>query len=522
MNVEYLINKAVREFPENVAIVDGNIRFTFRELNNRVNRIANAILKMGVKKGDRLGILLENCHQFIEIDLALSKTGIVRVPLNSRLSAPDHIYLLNDSEPNVLIFGEKFYDVVQHMRKELETVKRYICISEERLKENPLNALYYEELVEQNSPEEPDVEITEEDLHTLFYTSGTTGKPKGVMLTQKSWANVATNILLSYGPITQNDIILNVQPLSHGAGFLVLPFFVKGATNVLVEFTPRLVFETIQKERVTVLKLVPIMLYRLMDAPEKEEYDLSSLTHIIYGGSPISHPRLVEALRFFGQKLAQLYGQAEIPMCISTLSREDHVLEGSEEELERLDSAGKPCINVQVKVVDGKGEELESGEIGEIIAKGYHSMKGYWKLPEATAETLKDGWVYTGDLGYMDSKGFIFLVDRKKDLIISGAFNIYPAEVENVIITHPSVKEVAVIGVPDDTWGEAVKAIVVLKKGSGVTDQGIMKLCKDKGLGFKSPKSIDFVKEIPRNPYGKIDKKTLRELYWKGYGRAIH
>jgi acyl-CoA synthetase (AMP-forming)/AMP-acid ligase II len=408
------------------------------------------------------------------------------------------------------------------MRKELKTVKKYICISEERLKENSLNALYYEELVEQNSAAEPDIEITEEDLHTLFYTSGTTGKPKGVMLTQKSWVNVAINILLNYGPITRNDIILNLQPLSHGAGFFVLPFFIQGATNVLVEFTPRLVFETIHKERVTVLKLVPIMLYRLMDAPEKEEYNLSSLTHIIYGGSPIDQPRLVEALRSFGQKLSQLYGQAEIPMCISTLSREDHVLKGSEEERKRLNSAGKPCINVEVKVVDEKGKELKSGEIGEVIAKGYHAMKGYWKLPEATVETLKNGWVYTGDLGYMDSKGFLFLVDRKKDLIISGAFNVYPAEVENVIITHPAVKEAVVIGVPDDTWGEAVKAIVVLKKGSDVTDQGIIKFCKDKGLEFISPKSIDFVEEIPRNPYGKIDKKTLREPYWKGYERAIH
>ena len=209
-------------------------------------------------------------------------------------------------------------------------------------------------------------------------------------------------------------------------------------------------------------------------------------------------------------------------MCISTLSREDHLLEGSEEERKRLDSAGKPCINVEVEVVDEKGKGLKSGEIGEVIARGYHSMKGYWKLPEATAETLKDGWVYTGDMGYMDSKGFLFLVDRKKDLIISGAFNIYPAEVETVIITHPAVKEALVIGVPDDTWGEAVKAIVVLKEGSDVTDQDIITFCKDKGLGFKSPKSIDFVKEIPRNPYGKIDKKTLREPYWKGYERAIH
>jgi acyl-CoA synthetase (AMP-forming)/AMP-acid ligase II len=303
----------------------------------------------------------------------------------------------------------------------------------------------------------------------------------------------------------------------------VLPYFIKGATNVLIpEFKPSVVFETIEREKVTVLKLVPSMLYQLIEAPEKSQYDLSSLHSVIYGGSPIAAPRLVEAIHFFGKKLIQLYGQAEAPMCISTLSKKDHLIEGSEDVVKRLSSAGKPCLNVEVRIVDENGKDLQPGEVGEVIVRGYHIMKGYWNLPDATAEVLRDGWVHTGDLGYFDSEGYIFLVDRKRDVIISGAFNIYPKEIEDVIVTHPKVKEVAVIGVPDEKWGEAVKAVVVPKKGVEVTEQEIIDYCRDHMASFKKPKTVDVIEKLPRNPYGKILKTVLREPYWMGFDRRIH
>jgi acyl-CoA synthetase (AMP-forming)/AMP-acid ligase II len=343
------------------------------------------------------------------------------------------------------------------------------------------------------------------------------------MLTQKSWANVAINLVLDYGPVAKEDVILNTQPLSHGAGFFVLPYFIRGGTNVLIpEFKPSIVFETIEQEKVTVLKLVPSMLYQLMEAPDKTQYNLESLHSIIYGGSPIAVPRLIEAVKFFGKKLIQLYGQAEAPMCISTLSRDDHIIEGPEEVVKRLGSAGKPCLNVEVRIADEEGRDLAPGEVGEVIVRGYHLMKGYWKLPEATAEVLHDGWVHTGDLGYFDSQGYIFLVDRKRDVIISGAFNIYPKEIEDVIVAHPKVKEAAVIGVPDDKWGEAVKAIVVPKQGSRLEGQEIIDYCRDHMASFKKPKSVDVVKELPRNPYGKVEKTKLRDPYWTGHDRRIH
>jgi acyl-CoA synthetase (AMP-forming)/AMP-acid ligase II len=523
MNVKYLINRAVGEYPDKTALVYTGVRRTFRELDGRVNALANGLLAMGVRKGDRVGMLLTNRPEFIEIDFALSKTGIVRVPLNARLTAADHEYMLNDSEADLLIFGEGFTEMVTTIRPRLKTVKRFIRVSEGHSLESIPGAIDYERLVRENSPEQPSGEIEEEDLHTLFYTSGTTGKPKGAMLSQKSWASVAVNLILDYGPVTGDDVILNTQPLSHGAGFFVLPYFIRGATNVLIpEFKPATVFETIERERVTVLKLVPSMLYQLLDAPEKNRYDLGSLHSIIYGGSPIAVPRLKEAIRFFGRKLVQLYGQAEAPMCISTLSRLDHVVEGPEEAVKRLSSAGKPCVNVEVRIVDDSGKDLGPGEVGEVIVRGDHLMQGYWKLPEATADTLRNGWVHTGDLGYFDPAGFIFLVDRKRDMIISGGFNIYPKEIEDAIVSHPKVKEVAVIGVPDAKWGEAVKALVVPVEGVELTEEEIIDHCRHQLAGFKKPKSVEFLKSLPRNPYGKVQKTVLREPYWRGFDRRIH
>jgi acyl-CoA synthetase (AMP-forming)/AMP-acid ligase II len=523
MNVKSLIHRAVKEYPDHPALVYGNIRRTFRELHERSNRLSNGLLRMGIRKGDRVGMLLRNGVEFIEIDLALSQTGIVRVPLNARLTGKDHEYTLNDSGARTLIFGEEFTEAVHEIRGQLKTVTEFVRVSQGLSKKNVLDALDFEGLIKGSPSDDPSGEIDEEDLHTLFYTSGTTGKPKGAMLTQKSWANVAINLVLDYGPITENDVILNTQPLSHGAGFFVLPFFIKGATNVLIpEFKPSTVFETIERERVTVLKLVPTTLNQLTESPEKSRYDLSSLKLIIYGGSPIAVPRLIEAIQFFGKKIAQLYGQAEAPMCITTLSKDDHIIEGPEEVVKRLSSAGKPCLNVEVKVVDETDKEVPTGEVGEVIVKGYHIMKGYWNLPQATEDVMKDGWVHTGDMGYFDSKGYLFLVDRKRDVIISGAFNIYPKEVEDVIVTHPHVKEVAVIGVPDEKWGEAVKAVVVPKEGSQITEQEIIDHCRDHMASFKKPKSVDVVKDLPRNPYGKVLKTALREPYWKGYDRRIH
>ena len=513
MNVKYLINRAIKEFPDNIAIICEDERRIFSELNARVNCVGNGLLELGLNKGDRVGMLLPNCCQFIEIDFALSKTGFVRVPLNARLTAEEHSYMLNDSGSNTLIFAQRFSEIVQSIKRDLTTIGRYIQIAEGASPRVFPNAIDYEDLIKTSKFEDPEIEIDELDLHTLFYTSGTTGKPKGVMITQKSWANVAINLLLDYGPNTERDKILNLQPLSHGAGFFVLPFFIKGATNILIpKFDPELVFETIEKHQVTILKLVPTMLCQLLDYPNKHRFDLSRLRSIIYGGSPIAVPRLTEAIRFFGKKLVQLYGQAETPMCITTLSKEDHVIEGPEEVVKRLNSAGKPLTNVEVRVVDEDGKDAQPSEVGEVIVRGDHIMQGYWNRPEETAQVLKEGWVYTGDLGYTDTKGYIFLVDRKKDMIISGGFNIYPKEIEDVVISHPKVEEVAVIGVPDERWGERITAVVKLKAGEEMTGDELLQWCKERFPAYNRPRQIEFG-EIPKSPTNKTLKHELRLKY---------
>jgi acyl-CoA synthetase (AMP-forming)/AMP-acid ligase II len=518
----YLINTAVREYPDRVALIHAGARLTFKELDRSVNRLANALLDLGLRKGERVAILLKNGIEFIETDFALSKTGLVRVALNYRLGVQDHEYVIRDSGAKVLIFGEEFILDIGRLREKIPGVEKFICVAGTGDIALPPDCLSYAQLVTQSAPDDPGIAVEADDLHQLTYTSGTTGKPKGVMISDGAWCSATINIVLNYGPITDRDVILNLQPLSHGAGYFVMPYFIRGATNILADFDPEGVFATVEREGVTVIKLVPVMLYKLTESPARHRYDLSSLKHIIYGGSPIDRRRLQEALGFFGHKLSQLYGQAEVPMCLTTLSRGDHLLEGTDEELKRLESAGKPCLNVEVKVVDEAGQELKAGEKGEVVARGSHIMNGYWKNPEATAKTLRGGWVYTGDIGYMDSKGFLFLVDRKNDVIISGAFNIYPAEVEIVIAAHPGVQESCVIGVPDDRWGEAVKAVVVGKPGFKVSEAELIAHCKSSGLGFRSPKSVDFVDEIPRNPYGKVDKKRLRGPYWSHLGKEVH
>lgn len=521
MNVKHLIQRAAKAYPENVALVYEDTRMNFAELDSRANRLANALLDLGIKKGDRVGILMNNCCEYLETDFALSKTGIVRVPLNARLSGKDHEFMLNDSRSMALIFGEGFSETVREIKPRLNSIEKLIRVSNTCSKGGP-GVIDYEDLVSGGSREEPTVLVEEKDLHTLFYTSGTTGKPKGAMLTQRAWAAVTIDLALDYGPITQEDLILNTQPLSHGAGFFTLPFFIRGATNVLVpNAKPAVIFETIEREKVTVLKLVPTLLNQLVDSQEKSGYDLSSLHTIIYGGSPIATPRLADAVHFFGPKLVQLYGQAEAPMYISRLGKEDHILEGPEDVVKRLRSAGRACLNVEVRVVDTDDKDVQEGEVGEVIVRGDHMMEGYWNRPEATVETLKGGWVHTGDMGYCDSKGFLFLVDRKRDVIISGAFNIYPKELEDIIAGHPGVKEVAVIGVPDEKWGEAVKAIIVPREDASLSEEEIIDYCRE-GAGFKKPKSVDFVKALPRNPYGKVLKTLLREPFWKGFDRKIH
>jgi acyl-CoA synthetase (AMP-forming)/AMP-acid ligase II len=310
--------------------------------------------------------------------------------------------------------------------------------------------------------------------------------------------------------------------LSHASGAYVLPFWVSGAKNVIMEhFDIDDFFKTIQDEKITTLQLVPTMVVRLLNHPSLKKYDLSSLRSITYGAAPMAEDKIKEAIKVFGPVLSQGYGQVEAPMTICLLKREDHVSDGSPEQAKRLLSVGKPYPDVEVKIVDDDDNEMPTGEVGEIIVRSDHQMKGYWRNEEQTKIALKNGWVHTRDMGYMDELGYVYLVDRKGDMIISGGFNIFPREIEELLNNHPSVLEVAVVGVPDEEWGEAVKAMVALKTGKEATEKELIEYCKKTLTGYKRPKTIDFLPELPRNTTGKIDKKTIKAKYWAGRARNI-
>ncbi|MFZ5632184.1 MAG: acyl-CoA synthetase [Bacillota bacterium] len=509
MNIGELIALSSKHYARQDAVVFEDKTYTYREVNERVNRLANALLGLSLNKGDRVALLLHNCNQYIESDFAMAKAGLVRVSLNTRLTADDHKCVLADSEASALIFESCFLDTVMDLARSSASLKHLICVGD---KKGPF--LYYEELIKSGSPSEPETAVFEDDIHALVYTSGTSGKPKGVMLTHKNILSVIINLLMERD-VRREDRMLHVGPLTHASGVWVLPHFIKGAVNIIHKrFDIELLLKTIQEEKITTVMMVPTMILRLLAYPGIDNYHIGSLRSLIYGGSPMPAEKIKEAILRFGNIFSQNYGQTEAPTTITYLPREDYKISGSAMEIKRLSSAGRPYIRVKVKVVNEEGAETCPGEIGEVIVKSDHVMKGYWKNDQATKEKIVNGWLYTGDMATFDDEGFLYIVDRKNDLIISGGFNIYPREIEEIIYSHPAVEEAAVIGVPDDQWVEAVKAVVVLKQGKTVTEEELISFCKKSLASMKAPKSIEIVNDLPKNPYGKIMKKELKAKYW--------
>lgn len=518
MDLAYIIDRASKWFPENIAVVDDRGKYLFKEVFARANQFANALTKMGHRKGDRVAIVSRNCVEYVEADLALYKSGLVRVALNPRISPKEISYIINDAEASCLLVSPDLADLVDQIRQELKTVQHFI------ITEGPRQGMTsYQELIKRESTHSAKVELKDEDLCQLFYTGGTTGVPKGVELTHKAVIFVSLNLQADAFHLTSRDAILSAATLAHGNGFRTVVAWMKGARHVLLNgFDPKQVLETIEKEGVTILTTVPVTLNRLCEYPNLSQYDLSSLRMITYGAAPMPVEKLKNALRIFGQRLVQLYGQAEAPITITVFPAEDHILEGSESETKRLASAGRAYSTVEVKVVNKEGEVVKPGEIGVIIVRSPHMMSRYWKNLEATKEALKDGWLYTGDMATVDERDYVYIVDRAKDMIISGGYNIYAREVEEVLYSHPAVQEAAVIGVPDDNWGEAVKAIVVLKTGNQATEDQLIDHCRKHLASYKKPKSIEFMSELPKSGIGKILKQSLKEKYWQGYDRRVH
>jgi acyl-CoA synthetase (AMP-forming)/AMP-acid ligase II len=520
VNTTDFLNIAATICPDKLAIVFEDKRYTFSQLNERVNRLANGLMKLGAQKGVVIAFLQVNCNQCVETYFAVSKTGAIYLPLNFRAKEKELTYMLNTAEATALIVGERYIPMIQSIRPELKYLKHLISIEKKHE-----DLLYYEDILKSSSAEEVVTPIDDKDTTILMYTAGTTGLPKGVMLSHMSFSTYVLENVSPPDPEAEERNILTV-PLYHVAGIQAMMAAIYGARTLVMErqFEPEEWMTLVEKEKANRAMMVPTMLKQLLDHPNFKKHNLSSLRVITYGAAPMPLPVIRKALEEFpGVSFINAFGQTETASTITALGPEDHVISGTPEErekkLKRLASIGKPMSDIEMKVVDDSGKTLGVGEVGEILARGPRVMSGYWKDEEKTKKTIdKDGWVHTGDIGYVDEDGYYFLSGRSSDIIIRAGENIAPEELENVIREHPKVEDVAVIGVPDETWGEEPRAVVILKKGvakSKVMEDEIMEYCRQNLASFKRPRTVVFVDDLPRNPMGKLIKREIREKYGK-------
>ena len=457
VTVRDILERNARLHPRKVGLIDGDKRFTYSEIDERANRLCSALNHLGLKKGDKIAIMAHNCHEYVEFYFAIAKGGYVAVPINARLTATEVAYNLNHSESIAFIYHEALEDqievILKNKKSYVPNANHIITIGKERE-----NTISFNSLLDIAPYESAYAQVEPDDLFMILYTSGTTGIPKGVMISHRNIV-ANTNSTIIEKRIVPEDINLLVLPLFHIAGFwpLTTHFYRSGLTILLPRFDAEKILQTIEKEKVTFLNLDPTMLQRLITHPGLKDYDLSSLRFLMYAGAPSTVEQLKEAMSILGQHIFYTgLGCTEAGM-ITNFPGTEHHLDGPLSE--KLGSVGKDGINVEVKIVDNEGVELPPGKVGEIIVKGDNVSLGYWKMPQETAKTYKNGWLYTGDLGYRDDDGYIFHVDRKKDIIISGGENVSSREVESIIYQLPAVKEVAVIGIPDKEYPSKILLI---------------------------------------------------------------
>ncbi|MFM8861947.1 MAG: AMP-binding protein [Acidimicrobiia bacterium] len=487
---------------------------TARQMRDQVSRYAQALASKGLTRGVQMSVLSLNRPEVL-FNMAASQMVATRTtPLHPMGSVEDQAYVLNDCGAKALIFDpDNFTERARELVERVPGIEHVLALGPTEFGED-LHALAATfDPAPLVSPR-----VDPEDLSGIAYSGGTTGKPKGIMSTYRGGMSML-QIQMSEWEWPDEVRFLICTPLSHAGAAFFTPTLLKGGSlTVLPGFDPVTFMQTVQEHRITATMLVPTMLYVLLDHPDFDKYDLSSLQTVFYGASAISPTRLAEAVRRMGPIFFQFYGQAECPMTITVLRKEEH----DPENLERLASCGRPVPWLHVALLDDDGVEVEPGEAGEICVRGPLTMKGYLGKPEQTAEAFAHGWLHTGDIARADDEGFLYIVDRKKDMIVTGGFNVYPREVEDVLSAHPGVSAVAVIGVPDDRWGEAVKAVVVPRPGVELDPDELIALVKEAKGSVQAPKSVDFVDSIPLSALGKPDKKTLRARYWGDTGRLVN
>ncbi len=508
-------------YANEMAIKCGEESVTFAQFNDRVNALIHALQSMGVKKGDVLGILSWNCLEYADAYGAAMKFGFISSPFNPRLQDNELDYLINYSECNTLFVGPELVEIVNRLRPRIPKVKNFISFGTADVP----GMVSHCTLLETFLKDEPDVEAEEDDPVFIFYTSGTTGVPRGAIYTFARAIDDTRRFPMAMS-LEQGDKHIQIMPLFHVGGTKNFwGYFFVGGSNIImpqISFDPVATLQAIQDEKATDIHIVPTHLAAFLAMPDVDKYDLSSLKRMFYAASPMPVELLRRGMEKWGPIFMQFYGSSESGPNVTVLSKKQHdVVNKPPEEQKILASCGFPHIGVHVRIVDEHDEDVEPGVVGEIIVKSKAIPKEWWHKPEETAETFVNGWVHTGDMGRYDEKGYIYIVDRKKDMIVSGGENVFPREVEEVLYQHPAVQEAAIIGIPDPYWVESVHAVVVLRQGADASAKELINFCKERLARYKAPKSVEFAGTLPKTPSGKILKREIREKYWQKKERKI-
>ncbi len=515
---DFLTRNARRLRAEFALAYEGR-RFTWDELNRRANRFGNSLQALGIQQGQTICIYARNSNQFVEALFGAAKVGVAVATVNYRLIDREIEFIVRDSGSAAMVFDHEYAPVARSVRANCPSLRRMISIGGD-----DDEFLQFEHLLAESRDSEPVPEhpIQDEDPFILIYTSGTTGRPKGAVWWHKGTILNMMTFMYALGLRYGMRLVLPAPLYATAGASMILGAFCAGASSAIINFEPRKTLEVIAAERADFINLVPATINFVLNVPEFRDYDLSSLKTIVYAGAVMPVPLLRRAIGEFGCGFRQLFGMTETCAAGTVLEPWEHVLEGESRWVRRLASCGRAEFNVQVRVVDDRDEDVAAGgPVGEMIVKSDGNILRYHNLPDKTAETVRDGWVYTGDCGWIDEDGFIYIVDRKIDMIVSGALNIYPAEIESVLFDCPGVLDCAVIGVPDPTWGETVKAIIVSKEGASISADDIIAFCRTRLAPFKKPRSVEFVESLPRNVSGKVLKRVLRERYWQGESRKV-
>jgi len=509
-----LLASSASKFPEKTLVTFGTQRFTYRMVDERANRLANAVLALGLKKGDRCAILFYNRAEWLEAYFGLARIGVIAVPVNFRFTAPEAEYVLNHSEPKALIYEEAFLPLVDAIRSRVPSFRHFVCLGRSGDRD-------YAAWLEAASPSEPDCRVEETDPLLIAYTSGTTGFPKGAVISHRKMVIHFALVPAQYGNINHTDRMLVVMPLFHSNSIWFSEIMVMMGGSMVIYpsggFDPEEILRTISEEEITLMSVVPTMLTMILNlpVPVRSKYGLASMKAVLTGSAPLMTRTKEQTIECFRNAvLFEGYGSTETGM-VTVIRPED--------QLGKVRSVGLATAGKEIRLLDDDGNDVPEGSVGELYARGLGILLvEYWNDPRGTAKAFRGDWCTVGDMGRRDAEGFYYLEDRKADMIISGGENIYPTEVENVIVKHPGVLESVVVAIPDPVWGEKVHAVVVLKEGMDTKGDELIDFCRDKLAGYKRPRSIDFVQQLPKTPTGKLLRRQVREAYWGKDGKIYH